>query len=301
MAGPRWPYRCMAAAPLFALGLHGEALAASDDTTQHDKPSAELDVSVEYASSYVFRGLNLFRNEDQGEHKGVLIPRVSWTAEGGSLSLGYLSAYQLNGDNIQENVRAGVGRAQILYADYGIRVSPHWLVTPEVSVIAYPWAKPAEWFSEASTEARTHFVFDVAMNVGYLFAVQRHPSPSNQLYLSLRASKSVPLLKDLSFDFGLGAGVKFLRPEDASKDNQVDVLLSEGFSYSLGDAAYIGIHFAFAWTNLGPRQDPETLSIIRPGFIDELVPFWSLVIGAEASGSEKIVPIKDFSRRRSVQ
>jgi hypothetical protein len=301
MAGLRLPYRCMAAAPFFALGMHGEALAAKGGDGQHAGPSAELDVSLEYASSYVFRGLNLFRDRDQDEHEGVLLPHLSWSAPGGNFSLGYSAAYQLNGDNIQENVHAGVGRAQVLFVDYGFRLSPDWLFTPEAAVIAYPWASPAQWFSEVSTELKTQIFFDVALNVGYLFAVRPRPSATDQLYLSLRTSKSAQLSKDLSFDFGVSAGVKLLRPHESSKDNEFDVLVSEGFSYSLSDAAYIGISFACAWTNLGARHDLDTGATVRPGFVDELVPFWSLVIGAQVSGSEKLVPRTDFSRRRSVE
>jgi hypothetical protein len=300
MAGRRWPYS-MAAAPIFALAMRGVALAAEGDAAEHARPSAELDANLEYASNYVFRGLNLFRKEDQAEHEGVLLPHLTWSAPGGDFALGYSAAYQVTGDNIQENVHAGVGRTQIMFLDYSFRPTSDWQFTPEVAMIAYPWARPAQWFLEVSGELRAQLFFDVALSVGYLFAVRPRPSPTDQVYLSLRASKSVALSKDLTFDFGVGAGVKLLRPHEASDDNKFDILLSEGFSYSLSDALYIGIRFAFAWTNLGARRDLDTGAAIRPGLFDELVPFWSVVIGAQISGSEKLVPNKDFSHRRSAE
>jgi len=34
-----------------------------------------------------------------------------------------------------------------------------------------------------------------------------------------------------------------------------------------------------AWTNLEARKDPETGRTVDPGFIDELAPYWGLVLG----------------------
>ena len=48
------------------------------------------------------------------------------------LSVGYSSAYQLNGDNLWANVYRGVGSEQNLFADYDLH--------PGASFRHFPWA-----------------------------------------------------------------------------------------------------------------------------------------------------------------
>jgi hypothetical protein len=241
-------------------------------------------VSLAFASAYVFRGINVFQAERQGEEKWVTKPRVVWTDSTDRWSVGYSATYQVTGDNLWENVDAGLGGDQILFADYEFRPAPRLTVTPELGVYVYPWARTVPLIVEPSTELWYRGPVEVGAYVSYFYAARPGPLSEDYVYISSRVEKTLPITKQLELDFYLSAGLKLFRQQSGlgtSNDNFVDVLVVETAHYDLTSTFYVELKWAMAWTNLGTREDPVTGAPVDPGFVDEVAPYWGFTLGAE--------------------
>jgi hypothetical protein len=240
-----------------------------------------LESSLTFASAYVYRGYNVFQAQRQDEQNWVARPRIIWTDSGERLSIGYTAVYQLNGDNLWENVAAGVGSDQIVFADYDFTPLPRIVVSPELGIYLYPQARDMPLLVEASAEGWYLGPVEVGLFAGYLAAIRPGPLSENYFYLSPRISKSLRLTRRMEFELGLTAGVKLFRQSTDSNANTFDVLVTEILRYDLSDVLYVSAKMAMAWTNLEPREDPSTGRTFEPGFIDELAPFWGFTFGVE--------------------
>ncbi len=242
------------------------------------KPTIEG--SVAFESAYVFRGYNVFQETHQDEQKWVAKPRLLFTDASERLSIGYGAAFQLNGDNLDENVDKGLGSEQIAFADYDFTLSPSVVLSPEIGAYFYPVASSVPLLVEGSAELWYLGPVELGAFVGYLGAVREGPLTEDYFYFSPRVAKTLEFGTHFEFGVQLTAGVKVRTRSDAT-DNTVDVLLAEYLRYSLTDALFVSVNWAVAWTNLGPHEDPVTKAIVTPGFGDECAPFWGFALGAE--------------------
>lgn len=284
--GKRAAAREPSAAELVAAGS-----ADDDDAEEANIPEAppEFEFSLELASAYVFRGYNVFQDRGQREQKMVQRPRLIWTPPRTGFAVGYAAANQLTGDNLADNVAAGLGAEQDLFAVYDFgRRSPLGLAT-ELTLVAYPAAAKAvagttfPLFMSAATELR--YLRSSFLYVGYLHEVRRGPGSEDYFYVNPRLDKRWELADRLELEVELGAGIKYFPGATlAVRDNMVDVLTSATLYYAINDVLYIGAKVGWAWTNLRPFEDRDTEQRLAPGFGDEYVPFWSLTVGAEVTG-----------------
>jgi hypothetical protein len=252
----------------------------------------ELELSIELASAYLFRGYNVFQADSQRDQNWVERPLIVWTIAGTGLSLGYAGANQVKGDNLVGNVSAGLGAEQDLFGEYEFGKHQRWGAAAELALVAYPEADKrttgtdTPFFLSASVEPRyRHRAF---LYVGYLRGFRHGPLDRDQVYVSPRLEKRFGFGERFELALQLGAGVKILQPRVGSvQDNMFDVLATAALYYALNDVLYVGTKVGWAWTNLTATRDPDTGLIDRPRFADEYAPFWALVVGAELSAPRK--------------
>ena len=261
-----------------------ERPAKKTNPTAEDNPlcASELEITLEFASAYVFRGLNLFQVDHQADQNPLLSPHVDWTAPGTRWSVGYSAAYQLGGANIWDNVDSGLASDQIFYVDYALPLAQHIKLTPEVGTYIYPQAKDVPLFLEPSAELEYEGSVNVNLFGGYLAGIRPGALSEDYLYLRPRVEKTFEITRTLDFELRLSAGVKLFSSHLGSiNDNMFDVLASETLSYSLTEIFYVEAKLAMAWTNLSPRRDPTTRALVNSGFADECIPFWGITLGAD--------------------
>jgi len=248
----------------------------------------ELEMSLEFASAYVFRGYNVFQDGEQREQKWVERPLVVWNKPGTGFSLGYSGAFQLSGDNLASNVAAGLGAEQDLFASYEFGHGETYGLTSEIVGVVYPAAEKkaagtsAPSFVSLSVEPRYRHRF--FLYVGYLQGFRHGPLDRDQVYVSPRVEKRFGIGERFELALQLGAGVKILSTDlGAVRDNMFDVLATATLYFALSDEIYVGSKIGWAWTNLTPSRDPVTGEAFQPHLGDEYVPFWGLIAGAEFS------------------
>jgi hypothetical protein len=257
-----------------------------DDAARSVQP--ELELSMEFASAYVFRGYNVFQADHQREQKWVNRPQITWSPARTGVSLGYAAANQLTGDNLVSNVAAGLGAEHDLFAAYEFGRRQRLGLTAEIAVVAYPAADAkvvgtsAPVFVSVSVEPR--YRHNLYLYVGYLRGFRSGPFEGDQVYLSPRVEKRFALGDRFGLELQLGAGLKILQLDlGGVRENMFDVLATTTLYYALNEVFYVGAKVGWAWTNFTSHRDPDTGLAVRPRFADEYVPFWALSVGAEFS------------------
>jgi hypothetical protein len=263
------------------LGAGGVAAAADEDPP-------EVEVSLEVASAYVFRGYNVFQQENQREQKWVQQVLAAWNDPRSGLYVGLASANQLTGDNLVSNVDAGLGAEQDLFVGYHFRRHEPVGVFTELAVAAYPLAESRVVGTSvpvvASLSAEPHYHETLYLYVGYLRGFRRGLFQEDQLYLNPHVAQKVDLGRCCELDLEAGAGMKLLSLNVGTiKDNMFDVLATATLYYEPTEGIYVGARVGWAWTNFTAQRDPVTGDSISPRFADEYVPFWSITVGAELS------------------
>jgi hypothetical protein len=261
----------------------GRAHPIGDDDPRQAQP--ELELSLEFASAYVFRGYNVFQAENQREQKWVERPRIVWTVSGTGLSMGYASANQLTGDNLVHNVAAGLGVEQDLFVGYSFGRGAELGLLTELAAVAYPAASSTvagtgmPWF--VSVSAEPHYRHSAYLYAGYLRGVQRGPLGESQFYLNPRVEKRFTFGRRFELELEVGGGVKIRQVDLSVTDNMFDVLTAASLYFAISEVFYVGARVGWAWTNFTPFRDPDTGQSVTPGFADEYVPFLALSVGAE--------------------
>jgi hypothetical protein len=259
-----------------------------DDAAARVQPP-ELEVSLEVASAYVFRGYNVFQADRQGEQKWVQRPQIAWSAPGTGFSIGYAAANQLTGDNLVGNVAAGLGAEHDLFSAYEFGRRQQLGLTAEIAAVAYPAADrkivgtSAPVFVSLSAEPR--YRHNLYLYVGYLRGFRHGPFEGDQAYVSPRVEKRFALGDRFGLELQLGAGMKIQQLDlGGVRDNMFDVLATTTLYFALNEVIYVGAKVGWAWTNFTSHRDPDTGQALSPRFADQYVPFWSLSVGAELGG-----------------
>jgi hypothetical protein len=243
------------------------------DEEEDEEPEREFQFGLDYASAYVFRGENVFKEHDQSEQKMVAQPRFTWMPPDTHLSMGYAAAYQLNGDNIRTNLDEGVGAEQDLFIDYDFKPVKHWTISTEVAMLAFPAAVSFPLLFEGSAETRWVGPVEVGLYTGYLFAARPGPLSQDHFYLSPHIERSFELHEKVELTTRFSAGWKFFKMKPLPvQTNSFDLLLTETLSYYASDAITIAARVGLAWTNLEPEEDEDGV-IEHFTFGDGLVAF----------------------------
>ena len=258
------------------------AVTPAEAEEEDEEPEREFQFGLDYASAYVFRGDNVFKEHDQSEQNMVAQPRFLWMPPGTHFSAGYAGAYQLSGGNLRSNLDDGVGAEQDLFVDYDIKPARQWTIATEIAMVAYPAASSFPLFFEGSAETRWVGPVEVGLYTGYLFAARPGPLLQDHFYLSPHVERSFELHEKLDLTTRFSVGWKFFKMKPLPiRTNSFDLLLTETLSYDVSDAVTIAAKVGLAWTNLEPQEDPDTGEIEHFSFGDGLVAFVGLSFDLE--------------------
>ena len=216
--------------------------AADTDAASGEAPSAIVNVDVEGASAYVWRGVNLF-GEKQNTQNFSVFP--SLTATFGGLSIGYWGAFQVTGDNKTDKVDAGVGAEQDFILKYVGSFAEGLGYTAMLTYWIYPFADEAvagtatPMYIEPLVGVTYSTAVDLGLNISYYRGLQDATKVGSFVYINPSVGKTLPLSGDISLALGLSGGYKaytdLVAPADDDPDYALDLTLNAGVTLPFSD------------------------------------------------------------------
>lgn len=230
-----------------------------------------LSAELEIATSYIFRGANLFANSVEGKNSDPnmrLSPVLTWAVPDTGLSLGYWGAFQLNGDNVGDNIDAAVGAEQDLWINYVHSINEQWDLAFGLASYIYPFADKETAHARVPLQLDPglavifHNLVDVALKANYMHLVQEpvNHGAYRYIYLNPEVAKQVEIIKDeLSISATLGFGYKIFN-DNLVENNKYDVLCTIVAPYHLKDGFYLRPGIGLAWTNIAESDFGEEVA-----------------------------------------
>jgi hypothetical protein len=194
-----------------------------------ERPSKMLNVDVEAASAYVWRGINMF-GVDQSSQAFSVFP--SLTATFGGLSLGYWGAFQLSGDNKSALVDSGVGAENDLVLKYSGSLDNGLAYSAMLTYWLYPFADEdvtgtsTPMYIEPGAGISYLAGADLGLYVGYYRALQTVNEPLSFLYINPSIGKTFMVNEDIGIALGLSAGYKIFTNDPPNEDRAFDLALN---------------------------------------------------------------------------
>lgn len=238
-----------------ATGLAGLAAALlatllAPPAAAEESPLA-LNVDVEIASAFVFRGSNLF-GDAQRDQRASVFPAL--TLSSGRVSGGYWGAYQLSGDNAARKVDEGFSAENDLWLSYARAIGA---LDCAASLIYYtfPFADQARagaavpMYLEPGLVVSHSSAVDLGLSVSYFRGLQDATAGLSYVYLSPSITRKTRLTGSTELSLGGSAGYKLWTNDPDAGDNTYDLQLDAGLNIPFG-TAYIAPAIHLAWTNL---------------------------------------------------
>jgi len=258
--------------------------AVTTPTKSEAAPSTLINLDVEAASAYVWRGINLY-GEDQNTQNFSVFP--SLTATFGGFSIGYFGGFQLTGDNKQQVVDQGTGAEQDLILKYSGSLADKLTYSAGLVYWFYPFADP----DVANTDLPMYIEpgvgvtyatapVDLGLYVGYYRALQDVNEAASFVYINPSLAKSLPLTGDVSLALGLSAGFKAYTnlPSGQDGDRMFDLTLNVGATLPFADM-YVTPQLHAAFATRVDDLDPITPGDQGPEFSDEFVAWAGIHVG----------------------
>lgn len=225
-------------------------------------PAGELlNLDLELASAYVWRGINMF-GVDQNSQTFAAFPAL--TAVFGQLSLGYWGAFQLSGDNKSDLVDSGRGAQNNFILKYSGSLAEDLAYSAMLTYWLYPFAD--EEVAGTSTPMYLEPGFgisylagaDLGLYVGYYRGLQDVTAPASFLYISPSVGKTIPVTSDLGLALSLSAGYKVYTEDPPVEDHVFDLGLNASIAIPFDDT-YITpqVHAAYATRDEDVVPDAE--------------------------------------------
>jgi len=269
------------AAPTPAPADTGAAEAA---TKSKAAPATLINLDVEAASAYVWRGINLY-GENQNTQNFSVFP--SLTAAFGGFSIGYFGGFQLTGDNKSEVVDRGTGAEQDLILKYSGSFADNLTYSAGLVYWLYPFADKdvantdLPMFIEPGVGATYATApVDLGLYIGYYRALQDVKKADSFVYISPSLARSLPLTGDISLALGLSAGFKAYTDLQSGQDGDrtFDLTLNVGATLPFSDM-YVTPQLHAAFATRVDDLDPIASGNQGPGFSDEFVAWAGVHVG----------------------
>jgi hypothetical protein len=194
-----------------------------------ETPSKLLSIDVEAASAYVWRGVNVF-GEEQNTQAFSVFP--SLTATLGQVSLGYWGAFQLSGDNKSVLVDRGVGGENDFILKYSGSLDNGLAYAAMLTYWIYPFAD-----EEAARTATPMYLepgvgvsylagADLGLYLGYYRALQDVNEQASFVYINPSIGKTFHVTEDFGLALGLSAGYKAYTNNPPTQDRAFDLGLN---------------------------------------------------------------------------
>lgn len=233
-----------------------------DSRARRGAPDTLLNIDVEAASAYVWRGINMF-GTNQNTQTAALFP--SLTVNSGALSLGYWGAFQLSGDNKSALVDSGVGAQNNFILKYSGSVDRDLAYSAMLTYWLYPFAD--EEVAGTSTPMYLEPGFgisylagaDLGLYVGYFRGLQEVTEPASFLYINPSIGKTFfPLGADVGIALSLSGGYKVFTNDPPSEDRALDLALNVSAAIPFSDT-YITpqLHAAYVTRDDAVIEDPS--------------------------------------------
>lgn len=234
-----------------------------------------LNIDVEAASAYVWRGINMF-GVDQNSQALSVFPSV--TATLGAVSLGYWGAFQLSGDNKSALVDAGVGGQNNLILKYSGAIDDGLAYSASLTYWLYPFADAevagtdTPMYIEPGAGISYLAGADLGLYVGYYRGLQSVTEPASFLYINPSIGKTFPITSDLGVALGLSAGYKIFTNDPPAEDRVFDLALNLSMAIPVNDM-YITpqLHAAYA------TRDEDVVP--DAGFGDSFIAWFGVHVG----------------------
>ncbi len=256
----------------FGMVVLALALLTAQPCQAEENEGIGLNVDVQVASAYVFRGLNVFQETKQMDQNMLLAPSITYSIPGTSLEIGYWGAYQLNGANKSAMVDVGLGAEQDFWVGYSYSLTPDLSLSALFTTYYYPLADEKVagtsnpiYIEPAIGLSWSGFV-NVGFNIAYMYGVQDEVKAGRYLFLNPTLSKGWSLTEAIGLECTLDMGYKLFN-EDID-DNKWHAGLLVGVPISLPYNMYVTPGAGVVWTNLTGKD-----------FADELAAFGSVNVG----------------------
>jgi hypothetical protein len=271
------------AAPAAPTPAPADTGAAAAATKSEAAPSKLINVDVEAASAYVWRGINLY-GEDQNTQNFSVFP--SLTATFGGFSIGYFGGFQLTGDNKSVVVDQGTGAEQDLILKYSGSLAEKLTYSAGLVYWLYPFADPEvantdlPMFIEPGVGVTYAAPVDLGLYVGYYRALQDVNRAASFVYINPSLAKSLPLSGDISLALGLSAGFKAYTNLESGQDGdrKFDLTLNVGATLPFSDM-YVTPQLHAAFATRVDDLDPLAPGNQGPEFSDEFVAWAGVHVG----------------------
>jgi hypothetical protein len=198
-------------------------------------PSTLINIDVEGASAYVWRGMNLF-GEEQKTQAFSVFPSI--TATFGAVSIGYWGAFQLSGDNKGTLVDTGVGGENDFILKYSGSLSDDVAYSAMLTYWIYPLAKGDDipQYLEPGAGITYATGVDLGLYAGYYRGLQDITKSVSFLYINPSVGKTIPLTADIGLAVGLSGGYKVYTNDPATdQDKAVDLTLNVSATIPFSD------------------------------------------------------------------
>ena len=232
-----------------------------DDWDDDDVPGSLLNVDLEASSAYVWRGINMF-GEDQNTQTFALFP--SLTATFGDFSIGYWGAYQLSGDNKSANVDGGIGGESDLVLKVSGPLGEDLSAAAMLTYRFYPFADAevagvdTPMYIEPGAGISYLAGADLGLYIGYYRGLQAVTEPASFVYINPSIGKTFALDDNLGLALALSGGYKAYTEDPPAEDRALDLALNASIAFPFGDT-YITpqIHLAYVTRDEEVIPDPE--------------------------------------------
>jgi hypothetical protein len=215
-----------------------------------------VNIDVETASAYIWRGLNLF-GETYTTQNWSLFPSV--TAILGPVTIGYWGAFQLTGDNKTAIVDGGVGAEQDLIVAYSGAITDQLAYSARLTYWIYPFADEevagtsTPMYLEPGASLTYVTAVDLSFYAGYYRGLQDATKDYSFIYLNPSVGKTVPLSGDISLALSLSGGYKIHTGDylgQTDENDQFDLQANVGSTIPFSDM-YITpqVHAAYLTRN----------------------------------------------------
>jgi hypothetical protein len=225
------------------------------------RPSTLLNIDVEGASAYVWRGINMF-GVNQNTQALSVFPSLTLTS--GALSLGYWGAFQLSGDNKSALVDSGVGGQNNFSLKYSGWGEDGLAYSAMVTYWVYPFADEevagtaTPMYIEPGAGISYLVGADLGLYVGYYRGLQAVTEGASFLYINPSIGKTFPLSDDLGIALSLSGGYKIFTNDPQTEDRALDLALNASVAIPFDDT-YITpqLHAAYATRDDAAVPDAE--------------------------------------------
>ncbi|MCK6572547.1 hypothetical protein L6V77_15790 [Myxococcota bacterium] len=235
-----------AAAPAEAAGEEGES------------EGLGLTLTAGVSSIYNWRGRNLFAEEKLNDQNALFSIGASYAI--GDFSISYWGGYQILGDNLGDNIDAGIGAEQDILFGWESEVAENVTLATTLALYFYPLAKEEAagtafpFYLEPSAVVTYSTAVDLKLGLFYYYGIQSAIESERYLYVNPGIEKSLELGETLGLDLAGAFGLK-VPTGDAAKDaydgnNSQDAVVSAALPWSFGEGMSLAPKLSFAWTNI---------------------------------------------------